>query len=618
LTIPAGRKLGFAAGLDQGHNQTYGSDAFRSELIVRGQVDAQGNITTHVEIRSDQPAPAEADWFGVRFLGVTEQALSTLGYVDFKGARYALEMDSLSGNLIHPTFVASEKADIYIDQDLRIPPGYQVLLDAPTKVVVHDSDLGPSWATEEDALRVEIVAYDSFLEIFHPAGAAATDSVWFTSDAVSPASDDWFGIRWRDGAGQLNYVSIGHATDPVFFDGTFGAKLWNSNIYDFRDVALLDYLSDVSVKDSVIDGWPGGAQSGRMGIQLLGSTAGVEGTRIDWSGASGGNVYGINAQFTKSYCGSSLDPPGALTIQSNTLIGNGETASPATNTGLYLLWGCEHRHPRIERDSVLFWPKYGMHLQQCAETRVTCNQIIDNNTGVYYTRTSSAWGDSVRFSQNELKASNSENFFTDSAYRVLLRPDTQSATEGKNSIAEATAQGGKNVESTDSTVAIDALKNTWWKDGAITTVLSEIGSTITGNVSYDPPLASEQLCGAPGTLAGPGQAVASERPAAIRTPAEDPLPSEFALATMSPNPLRETTVIGYDVPAGYNGRISLTVYDVAGRKVRTLVEGIIPPGRHQATWAGVDEDGSRVASGVYFVHLRADDYRATRTVTLVK
>lgn len=105
---------------------------------------------------------------------------------------------------------------------------------------------------------------------------------------------------------------------------------------------------------------------------------------------------------------------------------------------------------------------------------------------------------------------------------------------------------------------------------------------------------------------------------ASATLVEGSLPTDFALVASSPNPVRGATVIAYDVPAGYQGRVSLIVYDVTGRAVKTLVEGVVPPGRHRATWTGTDQGGSRIASGVYFVHLRADLFRATRTVTIVK
>jgi hypothetical protein len=406
----------------------------------------------------------------------------------------------------------------------------------------------------------------------------------------------------------------------VFFDGATNARLWNSRIYDFRDEAVVDAASKSWIKDSVIDGAPGGATLvNRTGVHLIYSAARVEGTAVNWQNAAGLSAYGIKAEWSKSYCDLPVGQD-TLRIGSNTITGRGEGGAQ-TRVGIHVTWGCDHRHPRIDGNTITQWESRGLHLQQCADTWVTCNDITDNRTGVYYTRTSAAAGDTVRFSQNELKTSSAQNFYTDSAYRLLLRPDTQSATEGKNSIAKESDPAwpnALNIESTDGSVTIDALRNTWWKSGAITTDSTQIDSTIVGNVSFMPPLASEQLCGASGALAGPGQGAEPERQLTSRMPVEELLPTEFALATTSPNPMRETAVIGYDVPAGYNRRVSLRVYDVVGRKVRTLVEGVVPPGRHQATWTGVDQDGSRVASGVYFVHLRADEFRATRTVTLLK
>jgi hypothetical protein len=56
----------------------------------------------------------------------------------------------------------------------------------------------------------------------------------------------------------------------------------------------------------------------------------------------------------------------------------------------------------------------------------------------------------------------------------------------------------------------------------------------------------------------------------------------------------------------------------AERRVATLVDGVVPPGRHRAVWGGNDAGGGKVAAGVYFVHLRSDLYRATTRVVLVQ
>ncbi|NIN69479.1 MAG: T9SS type A sorting domain-containing protein, partial [Anaerolineae bacterium] len=50
--------------------------------------------------------------------------------------------------------------------------------------------------------------------------------------------------------------------------------------------------------------------------------------------------------------------------------------------------------------------------------------------------------------------------------------------------------------------------------------------------------------------------------------------------------------------------VTLTIYNVAGKKVKTLVSGEMDGGTHIVRWNGTDENGSRVASGIYFYRLK--------------
>ncbi len=71
----------------------------------------------------------------------------------------------------------------------------------------------------------------------------------------------------------------------------------------------------------------------------------------------------------------------------------------------------------------------------------------------------------------------------------------------------------------------------------------------------------------------------------------------------APNPATNGTAISFQL-AG-RSKASLTVYDVAGRKVRTLLRGELQSGRHSIRWDGKNETGAAVGSGVYFVSLNA-------------
>jgi flagellar hook assembly protein FlgD len=64
--------------------------------------------------------------------------------------------------------------------------------------------------------------------------------------------------------------------------------------------------------------------------------------------------------------------------------------------------------------------------------------------------------------------------------------------------------------------------------------------------------------------------------------------------------------------------VLLAVYDVSGALVKTLVNGSMPGGRHEARWDGLNERGESVASGIYFVQLRSDGYTNARKMVLLR
>ena len=86
------------------------------------------------------------------------------------------------------------------------------------------------------------------------------------------------------------------------------------------------------------------------------------------------------------------------------------------------------------------------------------------------------------------------------------------------------------------------------------------------------------------------------------------------LSSAIPNPFSSSTQLGYDMPR--QGRVQLAVYDVQGRRVAELADGIKPAGRHAARWDGRDTDGGELAPGVYFVRLESEGRVATQKLVL--
>jgi len=94
------------------------------------------------------------------------------------------------------------------------------------------------------------------------------------------------------------------------------------------------------------------------------------------------------------------------------------------------------------------------------------------------------------------------------------------------------------------------------------------------------------------------------------------LPPSLAVNATYPNPFNATCKIELSIPIAEPVR--LTIYDLAGRKVRALVAGHLDPGVHQVTWDGRDYAGRNVASGTYVLNLIQGEFAASRRVSLVK
>jgi hypothetical protein len=94
------------------------------------------------------------------------------------------------------------------------------------------------------------------------------------------------------------------------------------------------------------------------------------------------------------------------------------------------------------------------------------------------------------------------------------------------------------------------------------------------------------------------------------------VPTAFRLVQNAPNPFNPRTTVAYDVPVA--SEMSIRVYDVTGRLVTTLVDGVVEPGRHAVTWNGTNDAGEGVGTGVYFCVMDATDYHATRKMMLLR
>jgi hypothetical protein len=83
------------------------------------------------------------------------------------------------------------------------------------------------------------------------------------------------------------------------------------------------------------------------------------------------------------------------------------------------------------------------------------------------------------------------------------------------------------------------------------------------------------------------------------------------LSEINPNPFNSSTRIHYQIPAAT--RVTLTIYDVTGRRVTVLEDRNMDSGEHETIW-----DASNMPSGVYFLHMNTKDFQDTKKLLLLK
>ena len=96
----------------------------------------------------------------------------------------------------------------------------------------------------------------------------------------------------------------------------------------------------------------------------------------------------------------------------------------------------------------------------------------------------------------------------------------------------------------------------------------------------------------------------------------DLLPESFALYANYPNPFNPTTTISYDLPK--RSQVTLGIYDLLGKQIRTLVNQSQDAGNKIAVWDGTDELGRTVSAGVYLYRIQAGEFSQTRKMLLLK
>ena len=94
------------------------------------------------------------------------------------------------------------------------------------------------------------------------------------------------------------------------------------------------------------------------------------------------------------------------------------------------------------------------------------------------------------------------------------------------------------------------------------------------------------------------------------------IPQKLSLHQNYPNPFNDKTYIEYDIPE--REKISLSIYDVSGKNICTLIDDEVNPGYYRVFWNGKDNAGKTVQSGIYFAKLKTTSENRTIKLQFLK
>lgn len=121
----------------------------------------------------------------------------------------------------------------------------------------------------------------------------------------------------------------------------------------------------------------------------------------------------------------------------------------------------------------------------------------------------------------------------------------------------------------------------------------------------------------------PARMIANDDDSAAEEPLEAQLAWELeragvAVERVAPNPTSGRASVSFTVGGTAPQQVTVSVHDIAGRRLALLHDGVLAPGAHAAAWDGRDGDGRPVRPGTYFVRARGDVAETRATITIVR
>ena len=636
-TIPPGWTLGFEPGDLSGG----GEDSQLGEMIVAGRLLAEGTVSERIEIKSAAKGDPQ-HYYGVRLLDSGDSTLSSLKHVDFDYATFAVSVDSVSGNLFDLKFSNSDKGDLYLPGDTRIPAGSEWNLLAPTKVVAANSD---AYERGEDSLRVEVVVNGG--DLF--TSSAGGGRVQFTSETADTDGKAWHGVTVQ-GSGRAVILDAEFTYAIYPFTGLLADSVVvkDSWFHHYNQEAITDWGSDATIENN--DVWRGMNEltsAGYVGIHIATSFGLVKGNRVFAQ-----KKRGIWADFSQGYClGPPVTPPPTgklLTIDDNDVIGT-PTNNFAGSYGIDVSWACHEQEVIVQNCNVQNWFDDGIRVRQSGDVRIECNCVMGNDVGFFHRMDKVSFDDEGynRLSECLLKDNEYANCLVKEGPTVASSGlyggwENDTGSSGGN-LMKQFLDGTYNwvtVDDDDET-RVDLAETNAWRDHEDDPLVTEndieAENLVQGEGSTDvtpfedgsysiscvvdsvdcvipsPPSGSRGM--QPKHVGEEWDEQATEAPA---LPIESlGLPQVLAFHQPRPNPTRGRVTLQLDLPLENEGFVSVKVFDVTGRRVKTMQDGPLPAGRHSLVWLLRDDRGKVVSSGIYFARMVIGDRSVVRRVVVL-
>jgi parallel beta-helix repeat protein len=473
------------------------------------------------------------------------------------------------------------------------------------RMLIADDDEGDAGV---DTAAVEIHVYG----VFEAEGTEA-DPIRFVAwdgQDESTTQDDWWGIFVHDdssdASASFEYCEIKNAKTAIGTNVPITIKNCTIELCDLIGISIASVDSDsVHVEDTII------RDTDVVGINLLqSSTARVTGCTVENMDSYGIEVYS-NAKLYIDDSEIKNCDTGIYVWPGDSLVVSAEIVDCDLISNDIGIWVYDTDDVSVDSCVVDSNSTNGIYCLDGASIDIEDNTIRYNTIGIFCNDNSDAVikDNTIRYNSSALKCDDYSdavvegNVITSNTGGVFALnssdPDLGHASGG-SSVGDNSIHSTTNLYVSNLTIGVTIkAENNYW--GVTRSPCEPRAYKFYGSVDYSP-----ALCSAPSSSSY--EAVGMEL---------TNLPKAYNLGQNYPNPFNPTTSIQYQVPPP-GGRVSLSIYNVKGQRIMTLVDSHKVPGYHSVEWSGINTKGSSVASGVYFIQMKAPGFVKTKKLLLLK